>query len=133
MGSVLIFQKQKDVPQKLIFQPQIGQVSQAKLLGVFLTPTYSILTQVNYITGIMNQRLQKGLKLFKVDDVIEHSYKQLFCSNLRSDHCLNELLPPRKYYFGRNLRKKGHGLELPLAKTERIKSNYLMRCVYRYA
>ena len=36
---------------------QIEQVSQAKLLGVFLTPTNAMLTHVNDIAGIMSQRL----------------------------------------------------------------------------
>lgn len=36
---------------------QIEQVSQAGLLGVLLIPSYSMLTHVNYITGITNQRL----------------------------------------------------------------------------
>ena len=70
--------------------------------------------------------------MFKADDIIEHSDKQLFRATLRSDHCLDELLPSRKNYFDRNLRirKKGNGLELPLAKTERFKSSFVMRCVY---
>ena len=38
----------------------IEQVSQAQLLGVFLTPAYSMLTYVNYIT-IMSQRLHVKL------------------------------------------------------------------------
>ena len=57
------------------------------------------------------------MRLLKVD---EHSDKQLFHATLRSDHCLNELLLPWKNYFGRNVRKNGHELEIPLAKTERF-------------
>ena len=32
--------------------------------------------------------------------------------------------------YVRNLRKKGHGRELPLAKTKLYKDSFLMRCVY---
>ena len=39
-------------------------------------------------------------KLFKADDIIEHSDKQLFREILKSDHCLNELLHPMKNYLG---------------------------------
>ena len=46
------------------------------------------------------------MKLFKADDIIVHFDKQLFPVILRSDHCLNELLTPRKNYLGRNLRNK---------------------------
>ena len=45
-------------------------------------------------------------KLLKAEDIIEHSDKQLFRAILISDDCLNQLLPPRKYCFGRNLKKK---------------------------
>ena len=34
--------------------------------------------------------------------------------------------------YGRNLRKKGHGRELPLAKTNLYKDSFLMRCVYKH-
>ena len=54
--------------------------------------------------------------------------EQLFRVILKSGHCLNELLPPRKNYLGRNLGKK----ELPLVKTERLKLSFVMR-LYRYA
>ena len=36
---------------------QIEQVNRAKLFCVFLTPTYSLFTHVNYITAIMSLRL----------------------------------------------------------------------------
>ena len=36
------------------------------------------------------------MKLFKAYDIIKHSDKQLFRAILKSDHCLNELLPSRK-------------------------------------
>ena len=73
-------------------------------------------------------------KLFKADDINEHSDKELFRATPRSDDCLNELLSPRKNHFARNLREnKGHGLELPLAKTERFESAFVMRRVYRCA
>ena len=68
-------------------------------------------------------------KLFKADDIIEHSDERLFRAILKSDHCSIELLPLRKNYFGKNLRKNGRGLKLPLAKTERFKSSFVMRCV----
>ena len=116
-----------------------------------------MLTHVNYITGILNQRLyllnqlrKQGLdirclaelfvelviaqfqyalrafagqltvsdingidiifamgfkwcltiKLFKADDISEHSDKQLYHAILKSDHCLNQLLPLKKNYLG---------------------------------
>ena len=61
-------------------------------------------------------------KFFKADDIIEHSDKQLFRAILRSDRCLNELLPPRKNYLGRNLRKKVMDWNYRVPKTGRFKT-----------
>ena len=57
-------------------------------------------------------------KLFKADDKNEHSDKQLFRAILRSDHCLNELLPPRKNHLRRNTTKTGRALDLTLTKLK---------------
>ena len=78
-------------------------------------------------------RQRLTLKLVKSDNITEHADKQLFHATLRLDHCLNELVPPRKNYFDRNLRKNGQGLELLLAKTERLKSSFVITCIYRFA
>ena len=47
-------------------------------------------------------------------------------------HCLHSILPPKKNMYGRNLRKKGHGRELPLAKTNLYKDSFLIRCIYNF-
>ena len=92
------------------------------------------ISDINRINSIFAKRFKWRLttKLFKANDIIEHWDKQLFRAILISDHCLNEFLPPRKNYLGRNLGEKLHGFELPLAKTERFKSSFAIRCLYHY-
>ena len=51
-------------------------------------------------------------------DLIEQCDKHLFRAALNPTHCLYSTLPPKKNMHGRNLRKKGHGRELPLAKIK---------------
>ena len=57
-------------------------------------------------------------------DLIEHCDKHLFRAALNPTHCLHSILPPKKNMYGRNLRKKGHGRELPLAKTKWYKDSF---------
>ena len=49
-------------------------------------------------------------------DLIEHCDKHLFRAALNPIHCLHSVLARKKNMYGRNLRKKGHEGELPLAK-----------------
>ena len=65
-------------------------------------------------------------------DLIEQCYKHLFRAALNPTHCLHSLLPPKKNIYDRNLRKKGHGCELPFAKTKLYKDSFLIRCIYKY-
>ena len=65
-------------------------------------------------------------------DLIEQCDKQLFRATLNPAHCLCSIVPPKKNMYGRNLRKKGHGRELPLAKTKLYKDSFLIRCIYKY-
>ena len=65
-------------------------------------------------------------------DLIEQCDKHLFRVALNPTHCLHSILPPKKNMYGRNLRKKGHGRELPLAKTKLYKDSFVMRCIYKY-
>ena len=65
-------------------------------------------------------------------DLIEQCDKHLFRAALNPSHCLYSILPPKKNMYSRNLRKKGHGRELPLAKTKLYKDRFLMRCIYKY-
>ena len=65
-------------------------------------------------------------------DLIEQCDKHLFRADLNSNHCLHSILPPKKNMCGRNLRKKGHGRELPLSKTKLYKDSFLIRCLYKY-
>ena len=52
-------------------------------------------------------------------DLIQQCDKHLFRAALNHHtHCLHSILPPKTNMYGRNLRKKGHGRELPLAKTK---------------
>ena len=64
--------------------------------------------------------------------LIEQCDKHLFRAALNPTHCLYSILPPKKNMYGRNLRKKGNGRELPLAKTKLHKDSFLMRCIYKY-
>ena len=57
-------------------------------------------------------------------DLIEQCDKHLFRAALNPTHCLHNILPPKKNMYGRNLRKKGHGRELPLAKTILYKDSF---------
>ena len=65
-------------------------------------------------------------------DLIEQCNKHLFRAALNPTHCLHSILPPKKNMCGRNLRKKGHGRELPLARTKLYKDSFLIRCLYKY-
>ena len=65
-------------------------------------------------------------------DLIEQCDKHLFREALNSTHCLHSILPLKKNMYGRNLRKKGHGRELPLAKPKLYKDCFLIRCIYKY-
>ena len=58
--------------------------------------------------------------------------KHLFRAALNPAHCLHSILPPKKNMYGCNLKKKGHGRELPLAKTKLYKDRFLIRCIYKY-
>ena len=42
------------------------------------------------------------------------------------------LLPSKKNMYSRNLRKKGHGRELPFVKTKSYKDSFLICCIYKY-
>ena len=59
-------------------------------------------------------------------DLIEQCDKHLFRAALNPAHCLHSILPPKINMYGRNLRKKGHERELPLAKTKLYKDSFLM-------
>ena len=59
-------------------------------------------------------------------------YSILPPATLNPTHCLYSILPPKKNMYGRNLRKKGHGRELPMAKTKLYKDSFLIRCIYKY-
>ena len=65
-------------------------------------------------------------------DLIEQCDKHLFRAALIPTHCLYSILPPKKNMYCRNLRKKGHERELPLAKTKLYKDSFLIRCIYKY-
>ena len=58
-------------------------------------------SDINRINAIFAKAFKWCLTttLFKADDIIEHFDILLFRAILRSDHCLNEFLPTRKYYF----------------------------------
>ena len=65
-------------------------------------------------------------------DLIEQCDKHLLRAALNPTHCLHSVLPPKKNLYGRNLRKKGHGRELPLATTKLYNDSILQHCIYKY-
>ena len=67
-------------------------------------------------------------------DIVDNAdKKKLFHSALNSTHCLHHMLPPQTNAHGRCLHFKGQGRVLLMAKTERYKNSFLIRCLYRYA
>ena len=66
-------------------------------------------------------------------DIVDNADKRLFHFALKPTHCLHHMLPPKKNAHGRFLRFNEHGRVLPMAKIERYKNSFLIRCLYRYA
>ena len=160
-----------------------------KLLGVMLTSTLSANLHLNYIVGIINQRLyllnqlrRQGLDInglakdflsvvvarspyallaflgmITVDDInrinavfckakkcgltntvpsveklCENADRKLFKAMMWSHHCLHTVLPPVQSTSGRNMVKRGHNFQLPIAKTKLLKNSFIVRCLCNY-
>ena len=66
-------------------------------------------------------------------DIVDNADKKLFHSALHLTHCLHHMPQPKKNAHDIFLSFKGHGRVLPMAKTERYKNSFLIRCLYHYA
>ena len=74
---------------------------------------YGYTTKVLTINNIINDR---DMKLWKsITD--------------NSNHCLFDLLPPERT---RQLRNRGHNYILPRIRTERFKSSFINRCLFKF-
>ena len=76
------------------------------------------------------ERYRYTTKAFTINDIINNRDMKLWKSITdNSNHCLYDLLPPERT---RQLRNRGHNYILPRIRTERIKSSFINRCVFKF-
>ena len=67
---------------------------------------------------------------FEISTLTEEKDKLLFNKiTTAKDHSLQDLLPPKR---SRKLRKRGHEFQLPQKRTERYKSSFMNRCLFKF-
>ena len=69
-------------------------------------------------------------KALTINDIINDRDMKLWKSITdNSNHCLYDLLPPQRT---RQLRNRGHNYILPRIRTERFKSSFINRCLFKF-
>ena len=95
-----------------------------------------LVNDLNRIDAIFSKAFRRQLISIvpTAADIVDNADKKTIplCSHLHP-FFIHHMLPPIQNAHGRFLRFKGHGRVLPIAKNERYKNSFLIRCLYRYA
>ena len=104
---------------------------------LYALPAFSGMTtadDINRINAVFCKAKKWGLTntVPSVEELCEKADRKLFEAMMWSHHCLHMLLPTVRYSFGRNMRKRCHHFQLPIAKTKFFKNSFIVHCLYKY-